>query len=291
MRTFRALALFLSLLAFWQALSARIDPLFITLGVVFSIAVTAFSLRLLDVVVGPAHERPPLNLLQTAWYLLWLLTRIPPAGLVVARVVLDPRRPPRPGVVRFRTGLQSPAARTVLANSITLVPGTMTLNVVGDEFTVHAFTPDSVGDLANAQTQARIARAFRVPPDDPPVMIWDPIHDELPEEALANDALRRQELTRRHPGGPLPSEDAGVRPDEDVAEAPDEGRPLGAGSDEAPDEGRASGAGPDQAPDDGASPDDGRAPVDDRAPDDDRAPANDRAPDDPNDDPAAGGPR
>jgi multicomponent Na+:H+ antiporter subunit E len=182
MRVLRPLMLFVVLLGFWQALSARVDPLFITIGVVSSAAVTVFTLRLIEAVVGPADRAPRLSLLHLISFLAWLLTRIPPAGLQVALVVLDPRRPPRPGVVHFRTGLASPAARTLLANAITLVPGTITINVTGDEFTVHAFTPESVGDLASAEAQSRIARAFRVPPDEPPLMIWEPVHDELPAE-------------------------------------------------------------------------------------------------------------
>ena len=197
MRSLRALALFVSLLAFWQALSARIDPLFIAMGVVGAATVTWFSLRLIEVVVGPPGTRPPLHLGHLLRFLIWLLLRIPPAGVAVAWVVVNPRRPPRPGVVHFRTGLESPAARTVLANSITLVPGTMTLNVDEDEFTVHAFTPASVADLASARAQTLIAKAFRVPPDEPPEMVWEPLHDELPEESATSDSLRRVGLSGR----------------------------------------------------------------------------------------------
>ncbi len=184
MTKIRALWLFLSLLVFWQLLSARIDPLFIALGIVSAAGSTWFAVRLLEPVVGDAEETPRIHLLYLVRFLLWLLLRIPPAGLAIARVVIDPRRPPRPGVARFRTGLASPAARTLLANAITLVPGTMTLNVDEDEFTIHVFTPDAAADLANAATQRRIALAFRQTPDEPPTMIWDPVHDELPEEPL-----------------------------------------------------------------------------------------------------------
>jgi multicomponent Na+:H+ antiporter subunit E len=177
MRATRTAVLFLLLFAFWMALSGRMDPLFVVMGVVSAAAVTALSRQLLEGVLGRADEHPRVNVLKLAGYLLWLLARIPAAGLHVARVVLDPRRPPRPGVVRFRTDLATPAARTLLANSITLVPGTMTLAVRDDEFTVHVFTPAAVADLANGATQRRIAAAFGHPPDEPPVMTWEPIHD------------------------------------------------------------------------------------------------------------------
>ena len=181
MRTFRAIVLFVLLLGFWQLLSWRIDPLFLAMGVASAAVVTSFSLWLLEEVIGQREEEPRISLVWLAAYLLWLLPRIFASGFHVARVVLDPRCSPRPGVVRFTTSLPSPAARTMLANSITLTPGTITLNVDGDEYTVHAFTIDSVSDLARAAMQARIARVFRVAPDAPPEMRWDPVQDERAE--------------------------------------------------------------------------------------------------------------
>ncbi|MEX2486015.1 MAG: Na+/H+ antiporter subunit E, partial [Nitriliruptoraceae bacterium] len=86
---------------------------------------------------------------------------------------LDPRSTPRPGVMTFTTQLRSPAARTLLANSITLVPGTITLEVDGDELTVHSFTPSSVDDLVDAQMQNRIAAVFREPDQPRPRLDWE----------------------------------------------------------------------------------------------------------------------
>jgi multicomponent Na+:H+ antiporter subunit E len=181
MRVIRTGTLFVVLLAFWQLLSWRLDPLFIVFGIVSAGAVTWFATRLLHGVVGPADATPRVSLWHLTTFFVWLLLQIPPAGLVIARVVIDQRRPPRPGVARLRTGLRSPAARTLLANAITLVPGTMTLNLDGDELTVHAFTPDAMLDLVTGATQQRIARAFREPADESIELVWEPIHDELPE--------------------------------------------------------------------------------------------------------------
>lgn len=182
MRTRRALLLFVVLLAFWQALSARVDPLFIGLGVASAAACTWFGMRLLEPVIGRADETPRLHPWHLFTFTVWLLLRIPPAGFAIALVVLDPRRPPRPGVARFQTGLSNPAARALLAHAITLVPGTVTLNVDEGEFTIHAFTPDAAADLASAAMQRRIALAFGQEPDDPPQLVWEHVHDELPEE-------------------------------------------------------------------------------------------------------------
>jgi multicomponent Na+:H+ antiporter subunit E len=51
--------------------------------------------------------------------------------------VLAPSLPIRPGVVRVRTGLQSHLGRLILANSITLTPGTLSVDVLGDTILIH----------------------------------------------------------------------------------------------------------------------------------------------------------
>ena len=173
MRILRPLALFALLLTFWLLLSQQWNALFIGMGVVSAAAVTWASVGFLERTIGPAREHPRVNAVWFAIYAGWLFGRIVPSAVQVARIVLDPRLPPRPGIVRFRTQLSSPAARTVLANSITLVPGTMTLEVEDDEFTVHAFTPDAVDDLATARMQNRIATAFRDERQEPPEMLWE----------------------------------------------------------------------------------------------------------------------
>lgn len=182
MNRLRPTILFLALLAFWLLLSGRSDPLFLAMGIASALIVTRFGSPLLAEVLGQPTETPRVDLLRLVSYLAWLLTRIPPAAVDVAMGILIPSRRPRPGVVRFRTGLHSPAARTLLANSITLVPGTMTLSVDGGEFVVHALSARATRDLASGEVQRRIARIFRVEADRAPAMRWDPIREELPEE-------------------------------------------------------------------------------------------------------------
>ena len=70
-------------------------------------------------------------------YLFVFLAELVKANLDVAFRVLNPALPIRPGIVRVRTRLQSPLARTLLANSITLTPGTITVETRDDEFFIH----------------------------------------------------------------------------------------------------------------------------------------------------------
>lgn len=181
-RRIRAALLFVLLMGFWLLLSWRLDPLLLSLGFASSVLVTWLAVPVFEAALGDARQTPRVNLPRLLWYLLWLVSRIPAAAVVVARVVLDHRLPPRPGVVRFRTSLGNPTARSLLATSITIVPGTITVDVDGDDFVVHAFTPDAVLDLATADMQNRIVKVFGLRPEQPPTMTWDPVHDELPED-------------------------------------------------------------------------------------------------------------
>lgn len=173
MNRMRPVLLLLALFAFWTALSGRLDALFIAMGLGSALLVTRFGVPLLAEVLGAPEETPKVDLVRLAAYVLWLLSRIPPAALDVALSILVPSRSPRPGIVRFRTGLHSPAARTLLANSITLVPGTMTLSVDGGDFVVHALSRRATASLASGEVQGRIARIFRVAADDAPELRWD----------------------------------------------------------------------------------------------------------------------
>ncbi len=74
------------------------------------------------------------------WFLLYIpyfLYYLVIANLDVAYRVLHPELPIKPGIVRFKTNLKSPLAKTVLANSITLTPGTMTVDVVDQDMYIH----------------------------------------------------------------------------------------------------------------------------------------------------------
>jgi multicomponent Na+:H+ antiporter subunit E len=72
--------------------------------------------------------------------------------------VLDPRLPVDPVVVRFKTRLTSDLAVTAFANSITLTPGTVTVDVEEREFVVHALTPQTPAGFAGMER--RVAEAF-----------------------------------------------------------------------------------------------------------------------------------
>lgn len=79
------------------------------------------------------------------------------ANVDVAFRVLRPSLPIAPGIVRIRTNLKTPLARTLLANSITLTPGTITVETHGEVFFVHWI---SLGEGGGEDATRRIVGKF-----------------------------------------------------------------------------------------------------------------------------------
>ena len=102
----------------------------------------------------------------------WLIWQIAVASAHIAYVVLHPRMPIRPRMIRVQAKLPHALARLTLANSITLTPGTVTIDVQGDDFLVHALTEVSVQGLLPEQgdgiMQQRVANLYadlQLPPN------------------------------------------------------------------------------------------------------------------------------
>lgn len=158
---------FSALLAFWLVLSGHWDPLHVAYGAVSAALVTFFTRDLgrIGTRVDARGGRVPVFTFSLPWprflaYLPWLLGQIVLANLQVAAVILRPRLPIEPAVVRFRSRLRGDLARTTLGNSITLTPGTITVDVDGEEFVVHALTREAARQILDRTMERRIARVF-----------------------------------------------------------------------------------------------------------------------------------
>lgn len=93
-------------------------------------------------------------------YLGVLLWEILKANLAVSRVVYKSK--PDPVVRTVTTSLKSRMGRLMLANSITLTPGTITLTLKGDEITIHCLTPEMADGLDNTVFEKRLKRIEEV---------------------------------------------------------------------------------------------------------------------------------
>ncbi len=153
------IATFFIMFAFWVLLSGMFDAFHLSLGVLSCLLVTHFSH---DLLFGQEWSSFWLRRL-TGWifYLFWLVKEIVLASLQVAYIVLHPRMLQLidPQLVRFRTRLKRNISKVTFAQSITLTPGTIAVDMHDDEFTVYALTRSSAESLPG-EMERRVAKAL-----------------------------------------------------------------------------------------------------------------------------------
>jgi len=153
------LVTFFIMFFFWILISGMFDAFHLTVGVIACLLVAVFSHDLIF------YGRPDLpwliDIFAVLAYLPWLFYQIVVASLEITYIVLHPRMLEiiDPRLVRFRTRLRSTLARVTLAQSITLTPGTITVNMFGNEFTVYALTQKAAENLPG-EMEERISRAL-----------------------------------------------------------------------------------------------------------------------------------
>lgn len=152
----RALSLLATLYGFWLLLSGHYTPFLLVMGAASALVVVWLARRM-DVM---DHEGHPVHLGRGAlWYWPWLVKEIVKSGWHVARVILHPRLPIEPSLVRFRPSQKTELGLTVHANSITLTPGTISVEVSPGEFLVHALTEESAAGVGRgSDMDERVAR-------------------------------------------------------------------------------------------------------------------------------------
>lgn len=149
----RVFSLSLSLAILWLLLSGHYEPLLLAFGAVSVALVVYLSGRmgLIDT------EGQAIQLLPAAIrYWGWLAREIAKANLDVARRVLSPRLPISPRVVDVKTSQKTDVGRVTFANSITLTPGTVSLEVSENIIKVHALSREGAEDLAGGEMDQRV---------------------------------------------------------------------------------------------------------------------------------------
>ena len=106
-----------------------------------------------------------LNWIALAEYMLWLCWQIFIANIHVAKIILSNKNDLDPQVMIFKSDLKHPLAKSLLANSITLTPGTITLNVFADNFEVHALNEEFTHLIKVGELNKKIAKIFKVKND------------------------------------------------------------------------------------------------------------------------------
>jgi multicomponent Na+:H+ antiporter subunit E len=142
------LFLFILIFLLWMMLSARLDPAEIITGLVVAALVTLASQPHLALFSG--LRLSPSAILPFLTYLGVFIAALIRANLDMARRVLSPSLPLCPGVIEVKTELKSSLGRLILANSITLTPGTLTVDLQGDRILIHWIDIPPASDIESA---------------------------------------------------------------------------------------------------------------------------------------------
>ncbi len=146
---------FLIMLAFWILLSGQLHFILLVSGVVSSLFVAYISH---DLLLGSVDiSSVTIKTYRLFKYLPWLLWQIVVANFDLVYRTLHPGMKIEPQIIRFNTDLKTDKGIAILANSITLTPGTVTVVAGKDgEFIVHAIAKGPADSLLSGQMQIRV---------------------------------------------------------------------------------------------------------------------------------------
>lgn len=141
---------------FWFLLSGHTEPLLISLGIASSILVLFLSHRM-NIIDNESH---PFHLsFRLTKYYIYLGKEIVLSNINVIKCILSPGKTISPCIVTLPAEQKSDLGKVIYANSITLTPGTVTLELTGDKIIVHALSRQAAEDLKTG----KMSRAI---PDD-----------------------------------------------------------------------------------------------------------------------------
>lgn len=152
---FRHLSLAVVLFAFWLVLSGHYTVLLTTIGVVCVLGVVALGWHM-SVVDSEGH---PIQLaIGAITYWPWLFWQIAKSAWGVSKLIVDPGLPISPTLVKVKPSQKTSAGVNVYANSITLTPGTISVEADRDEIMVHAITSENAEQLSQGEMDRRVTR-------------------------------------------------------------------------------------------------------------------------------------
>lgn len=154
----------LVLFAFWMILSGRTETKFVVYGILTAVVTTWVTYPLLLVPNKDGSKKYYVfgfSIPKMIMYFFWLMWQLVLANIDVLlattgqELVIDPK------VVRFRFRADNPMASVILANSITLTPGTVTMNVTDDGvYEIHALTVGAAAGVLDGGMQKKVADLY-----------------------------------------------------------------------------------------------------------------------------------
>ena len=155
----RVLLLSIIFFSIWFALSGHNDTFFLTIGVVVTALCILIVNRMRDSEVVNGLDLSGHFVRQLVGYVVyfvWLLKEIMNSAWIVTQIIIDPKLPINPNTVKIRASQRTSLGLVVFANSITLTPGTLTIDITGQELMVHSLVRGGGDDLEGGIMDAKI---------------------------------------------------------------------------------------------------------------------------------------
>ncbi len=160
-----ALVLLVIMIAYWLMLSGYLhNPVLLIMGSISILIVLGLSVRMkiLD------SETAPYFHIKALGYFVWLFVEIIKANMAVVKAVLSPNMEISPKTTKVPLKQSKDLGRVTFANSITLTPGTIAVEMCEDTILVHALLAEMTAKSGFAEMGERAGRA-----------VSDPMHDNI----------------------------------------------------------------------------------------------------------------
>lgn len=143
-----------ALFSFWLLLSGYFTTFLLLAGLGSSAGVVwaAHRMEVVD------REGLPVHFWRVLGYWPWLAWEIVKSAIGVSRIILSPRLEISPTLVRFSPSQRSTVGLVTHANSITLTPGTITVEATAHEFLVHGLTRAGAESAMHSEMDRRVTQ-------------------------------------------------------------------------------------------------------------------------------------
>lgn len=153
---------FISLMIFWIVMSGFLTAIHLSLGVlsVASVMYVNYKLKVHRFFDDDMDDLSELRFGRAFIYFFWMFYQIIVAGFHVLIVISRPKMPIETTIIQFKADLPSAHAKMILGNSISLTPGTLTIDIEGDLFTVHALDTKSYEAITSDIMPRQVLKLF-----------------------------------------------------------------------------------------------------------------------------------
>lgn len=152
------ISLFITLSAFWLLNSGHYSLLILSLGFasIILILVIAHKMDVIDQESQPVHLSP-----QIIGYLAWLLKEVVQSNITVVKQIWSKKQSISPTLTKIKISQETDMGKVIYANSLTLTPGTISIDLLEDEIIVHALLNKDIDSLKDGEMDRRVTMLER----------------------------------------------------------------------------------------------------------------------------------